>query len=291
MKECLSCKNCFDQSNWECPRCRENPVFDRDFPLFAPELCLENEGFPEEVFIQLYELESSHFWFRARNDLITWAIKKYFPELKNFLEIGCGTGFVLKGIKKAFPDIQIFGSEIYSKGLILTKQRLPEMNLFQMDARHIPFRDEFDLIGAFDVLEHIEEDEEVLLQLRKAVKQNGGGLILTVPQHRFLWSKLDEYSCHFRRYEREQLIELVTGAGFEILHSTSFVSLLMPIMLVSRRLMSQKREKDFDPLSELRINKSLNYLLETVMRLEQISIKAGVSYGIGGSLLLLARAK
>ncbi|HMP50011.1 MAG TPA: methyltransferase domain-containing protein, partial [Candidatus Melainabacteria bacterium] len=175
--------------------------------------------------------------------------------------------------------------------LILTKQRLPEMNLFQMDARHIPFRDEFDLIGAFDVLEHIEEDEEVLVQLRKAVKENGGGLILTVPQHRFLWSKLDEYSCHFRRYEKEQLIELVTGAGFEVLHSTSFVSLLMPIMLVSRRLMSQKGEKDFDPLSELRINKSLNYLLETVMRLEQISIKAGVSYGTGGSLLLLARAK
>jgi SAM-dependent methyltransferase len=57
--------------------------------------------------------------------------------------------------------------------------------LFQMDARKIPFESEFDVIGAFDVLEHIEEDEKALAQIFHAVLP-GGGLILTVPQHRFL---------------------------------------------------------------------------------------------------------
>ena len=64
-----------------------------------------------------------------------------------------------------------------------------------MDARRIPFEDEFDVIGAFDVLEHIKEDEQVLVQMHRAVK-SGGGIMLTVPQHMFLWSEQDVQAHH-----------------------------------------------------------------------------------------------
>src|SRR6266545_4042215 len=93
----------------------------------------------------------------------------YEPE--NFLEIGCGTGFVLSGIRKAFPELILSGSEIFSEGLNLAAERLPGVELFQMDARRIPFQEEFDVIGAFDVLEHVKEDEEVLSQMYQATRK------------------------------------------------------------------------------------------------------------------------
>jgi SAM-dependent methyltransferase len=100
-----------------------------------------------------------NFWFRARNRLIQWALRRYFPEARNFLDVGCGTGFVLSGVAAALPWINLFGREICSAGLEHAARRIARFELFQMDARAIPFRDKFDVIGAFDVLEHIHEDK------------------------------------------------------------------------------------------------------------------------------------
>ena len=87
-----------------------------------------------------------------------------------------------------------------------------------MDARRIPYEAEFDVIGAFDVIEHIYEDAAVLQQMHRAVRP-GGGIIVTVPQHRFLWSKQDEFSCHFRRYTRGELMSKVSCARVHRDHS------------------------------------------------------------------------
>src|SRR5690606_22871969 len=116
-----------------------------------------------------------------------------------FLEIGCGTGFVLSGVADAFPAVRLFGSEIFTAGLEFAARRQPSVNFMQMDARSLPFLDEFDVIGAFDVLEHIVEDGQVLAQMREALKPNGI-ILLTVPQHEWLWSPVDEFACHVRRY-------------------------------------------------------------------------------------------
>ena len=66
------------------------------------------------------------------------------------------------------------------------------------------------MIGAFDVLEHIADDELVLSQMHQAVRK-GGGIILTVPQHSFLWSEIDEYSRHVRRYSVSELKLKLSG--------------------------------------------------------------------------------
>jgi SAM-dependent methyltransferase len=204
MKVCLHCKSEFKSDGWKCPKCSFEPEFENGFLLFAPELNYTNEGFNTKGFEELYALEEKNFWFRVRNQLIAWGVKKYFPSAKNFLEIGCGTGFVLADIELRFPEINCSGSELHAAGLEFAKSRVGSAPLFQMDARNIPFRSEFGLIGAFDVLEHIKEDEEVLAQMYKAVRP-GGGIILTVPQHPFLWSSADELACHERRYTAKEL--------------------------------------------------------------------------------------
>lgn len=174
MKVCPTCNQRFDTVDWHCPGCGAKPESILGFPAFAPALSAADQGFKCEYFDQLARLEAENFWFRARNRLIIWALQRYFPEVKKILEIGCGTGFVLSGISEAFPHVDLFGSELFSAGLVHAANRTPEARFFQMDGRAIPYENEFDVIGAFDILEHIPEDQLVLNQMFAAVRAGGG---------------------------------------------------------------------------------------------------------------------
>jgi SAM-dependent methyltransferase len=158
----------------------------------------------------------------------------------------------------------------------------------QMDARRIPFDEEFDMAGAFDVIEHIEEDTIVLSELHRALKPKGG-LLLTVPQHPWLWSQTDEFAHHKRRYMASELHRKVEAAGFSILRSTSFVSILLPALAVSRILPHLR--PNFDPLRELNISRISNVILGEMLSVERWILRQGISLPVGGSRLLVAQKK
>lgn len=286
MKVCLGCGHRFNSLVWVCPACAYTPNLSHDFLTFAPDYATVSEGFESKFFQELIELEANNFWFRSRNRLIIWALSYYFPKAHNCLEIGCGTGFVLSGIEKAFPNLDLYGSEIFTSGLDLAAQRLPRSKLFQMDAQAIPFDDEFDVIGAFDVLEHIKEDTSVLVQMYQATR-SGGGIILTVPQHPWLWSQADNYGHHMRRYRTQDLKNKLRQAGFRVVRTTSFVSLLLPLLMLSR-LKQRCYPSSYDPTSELRISGWMNVMLERVLDIERFAIQLGVCFPMGGSLLIIA---
>lgn len=284
MKICGACDERFDRPDWECPACAYCASRVDGHLAFAPEMAEKSEGFEVDYFAQLVEGEAGNFWFRARNKLIIWALRRYFPQAESFLEIGCGTGFVLSGIREAFPEMALSGSEVFSAGLGFAASRLPGVELYQMDARRIPFESDVDVIGAFDVLEHIEEDAKVLAQMRQAART---GIILTVPQHPFLWSQADEYARHVRRYRAAELRAKVERAGFRIVRMTSFVSLLLPLMLISR--LKQQNQEEFDPAAEFKVGRVVNTVLEKTLDVEHTLIRSGLSFPTGGSLLLVAR--
>ena len=289
MKRCLHCKYIFSFDEWTCPSCGHQPERLNGIEAHAPEFANDGGGFKPEYFSELSRLEAENFWFRARNQLILWALRTYKPDASNFLEVCCGTGFVLSGIARACSKLALSGSEIFLAGLSHAAERVPSAHFMQMDARRVPFVEEFDAIGAFDVLEHIKEDETVLAQLHSAIKP-GGVLLLTVPQHPWLWSASDEYACHERRYKRAEIEQKVLAAGFELLRSSSFVTSLLPAMMLSRVLQKQIT-KDFDPASELKINAALNKSFYGLMMLELAGIKAGMNYPVGGSRLVIAERK
>lgn len=287
MKLCLTCGMNFESNAWICPRCHGAPQTIDGFMSFSPTLAQVNDGFKNSYFAKLFNIESGNFWFRARNRLIIYALQYYFPEMKTFLEIGCGTGFVLDGIKKAFPHLLLCGADIYSEGLAYARKRLRGNQLFQMDARKIPFENEFDLMGAFDILEHIQEDELVLTQMHKALHHRGG-IIISVPQHRFLWSNTDERDCHVRRYTMKELTSKVETAGFEVIDVISFTSLLLPLMLLDR---FKKRVliKEDSIIEELCFGMVTNAILEKIMDIEFLFVRLGVRLKFGGSLFLIGR--
>ena len=289
MRVCGVCGSTRCSEAWVCDDCGNRPETVNGFFAFAPSLAAENPGFREAYFAELAALEAGNFWFRARNELITWAMTRYFPDLRSFLEVGCGTGYVLRGLRDVFPSADLAGSEIFSAGLAFAARRVPSAQLYQMDARRIPFRDHFDAIGAFDVIEHIDDDGAVLDEINRALRP-GGGLLLTVPQHPALWSPQDVHAHHVRRYTLAGLRQRLQAARFDIVRTTSFMSLLLPMMVASRwRMRGSRPDPAFDVMDELRQPRAVNLALGAAMSIERALIRGGVSFPAGGSLLVVAR--
>lgn len=286
MKRCIACDNTFNAETWTCPECGATPHSQEGFLCFAPEIASNSTEYDPKHFQLLSRLEDNSFWFQTRNQLIGWALKQFFPGAANILEVGAGTGFVLRSIHEVFPNADLCGSDAHVEGLRFAAKRLEHrVNLMQMDARRIPFRDHFDVACAFDVLEHIREDKLVLNEIRLCLRQNGGAVI-TVPQHMFLWGPADEAALHQRRYERFELVEKLQAVGFEVLFKTSFVSLLLPALYVSRwrsRWVGKYRLED-----ELSVHPVLDALFHGVSRAEVKLIRAGLKMPVGGSQLLVA---
>lgn len=289
MKRCPKCQIGYISNSWLCPGCGYLPNMHEGFPILAPELVQGEYRFPKEAHAELAVLECKNFWFRSRNKLIIWALSRYFSHINHYLEVGCGTGYVLAGVARAFPQVKLTGSEIFSAGLSFAAKRVRQAELLLMDARSIPYTEEFDVIAAFDVLEHIKEDEFVLSEMFRAVRPEGG-IIITVPQHPWLWSRQDDYACHVRRYCVDELSEKLHRIGFHVEFKTSFVSLLLPIMFISR-IINRKVSSNSDPLSELRMPTWLNYIFTLVMSGERFLLRSGIRLPVGGSLLIIAKKK
>lgn len=288
MKKCLACGATYHSTSSSCQSCGLEPHRIGGITAYSPKLNQGSEGFKTSYFADLAGLEAEHFWFRARNRLIVWAMSMYCPEFRSYLEIGCGTGYVLDGIATAYPGRQLHGSEIFSDGLAFACARQPTIDFMQMDARQIPFVDEYDAIGVFDVLEHIHEDEQVLMQIYDAL-HTGGVMLLTVPQHSCLWSPIDDYACHVRRYSAKELHEKVKNVGFEIVRSTSFVTTLLPAMFFSRMVQRREKSKNIDITDVLGISPWLNKLFEKILLVEIFLIRCGLNLPLGGSRLVIAR--
>jgi SAM-dependent methyltransferase len=241
-------------------------------------------GFAPEFFDALPTLEEDHFWFTARNTLIAWAVRRYFPAARTFLEAGCGTAQVTASLQRACPHLSFTASEALLEGLSVAERKAPGAELVQVDVVKLPWDAEFDVAGAFDVLEHVADDAAAIRQLARAVRP-GGGVIVTVPQHPWLWSPVDEYSRHERRYTRKALVDRLEEAGLHIERVTSFVSLLLPMLLLSR---ATQRGRPVDPHAEYRIGRIFNTVGGVLMNVERSLIRAGVSLPAGGSLLAVA---
>jgi len=285
MKRCIRCNCLFSAATWTCPDCEYRPGLRSGILSFAPELDLQDSDYDPSAYDVLARSEAGSFWFQNRNRLISWAATKYFANPKDILEIGCGTGYVLKALREAFPAASLTATDVHIRGLQFAANRHSErLSLLQMDARAIPFRDTFDLVGCFDVLEHIDEDVAVLEEIRATLKP-AGVLVLTVPQHMWLWSAADEAARHKRRYDRPELLRKLSAAGLAPVFASSFVSLLLPAMVAARRRSNSR----YDLRREVDLPEIINRPFAAVTAIERLLIRAGISFPVGGSLLAVAR--
>jgi SAM-dependent methyltransferase len=222
------------------------------------------------VYRRLGELEDRHWWFAARRRILGGILEDICagrPGL-DILEAGCGTGGNLAmlggfGHLSAFePDAEARLAAARKSHIPIDDARLPE---------GLPYgRGRFDLICAFDVIEHVEKDRESLAALGGTLKP-GGRLVMTVPALPWLWSRHDEHHHHFRRYTRKSLGAALRAAGLAPVKISYFNTILFP-MIAGVRLMGKLFGRD--TASDDRMPPLwLNTLLERVFGLERPLLK------------------
>jgi SAM-dependent methyltransferase len=258
---------------------------------FSPEVANAYDDYPDGGFDVTEEYAQTSFWVSSRTRLFKALIKKNLPSSKkaNFLEIGCGTGDFIKHLRDE-EKLEITGSEVYLKGLVYAKRNQPDVNFIQFDVTKGQIGRKFDMIVAFDVIEHIDDDLAALSNINRMLENNGIAII-SVPQHMFLWGPLDEIVKHKRRYSRDELRRKMETSGFKVRYTTSFVFLLFPLMLVAR-LFDKKRDdtdSDKDALSKrVKFSPVLNSAMNFFMRIDEFLVSRGISLPCGGTLIMVA---
>jgi SAM-dependent methyltransferase len=262
---------------------------------------MTHKSYDPDFFDVLFEVEDNHFWFRSRNRIIKARLNQLaseFPGHLHLLEVGCGTGNVLRVLDEGFPGATVIGMDLFAEGLQFARHRT-EAALVQGDMHRPPFADSFEVIGLFDVLEHLPDDRQVLRDLGMMLK-DGGALLITVPAHRRLWSYFDEASHHCRRYEPDELRQKLTEAGYEIEYFSQFMMSIFPIVWVGRhasalyhRALGRRNEGSAEQMAtqELRLNPIANRALTRLLSLECRWLAGGQTLPLGASLLAVARKR
>jgi len=185
------------------------------------------------LYSELARAEEAHWWARGRAAILESSLERWVEQLLpgragqlRLLDVGCGTGFlaarmqrfgVVEGLETA-PEARALARERLGPGFVLHEAPLPG---------GLPAGASYDVVTAFDVLEHLEDPGPALAALRSALRP-GGFLLCTVPAFQFLWSAHDEAHHHFRRYRDALLRVQLQQAGFEVRWSSHFNAWLFP---------------------------------------------------------------
>lgn len=225
--------------------------------------------------------ESSHWWFKARQNIIKMFLEQYQSHYDSVLDIGCGSGHFLRNIKNISTNR--YGIDEHSYHTV-------DHTVMQGDARNLPFEDRsMDLITMLDVLEHIPESDTALREVRRVLKQ-GGVYLLTVPAFQILYSPHDRKNHHIKRYCKKDLCEKLTQNGFNILRCSYFNTWLFPIE-AAVRLLEKALNKEITLSAAGSVENSLsNKLLYRIFNSEtRVLAKHDLSYGL--SLIAVAMPK
>lgn len=204
---------------------------------------------------KLAEIEDKHWWYAERRHLLEASVRDL--PVGRALDVGAAGGGNTRVLRRLGWDAVAL--EYGEEGAQVARQR--NIPVVRADATYLPFADgSFDLVVAFDVLEHIVEDhtcaEEILRVLRP-----GGTFLVAVPCDPRLWSAHDEAVSHVRRYTRPELETLLDRAGFVIESLTSWNVLMRPIVVVRRKRITGSDQVQPHPV--------VNFGLRTVITAER----------------------
>jgi SAM-dependent methyltransferase len=237
------------------------------------------------VYDRMAELDSRHWWYRARRDILAELIRRKvpLPASPRILEIGCGTGHNLAMLAQfgrvdaveIDPAARVIASS--RLGQAVHDAPLPALTGIQEGA--------YDLIALLDVLEHVDEDREALVSIAARLGA-GGRILLTVPAHPWMWSAHDVANHHKRRYTKKTLRAVVAAAQLKLEELTYFNSVLFPVAAAARvaaRLARKEGSGDALP------PKPVNTLFEALFGLERHAI-GRLPFPPGVSLAAIASA-
>jgi SAM-dependent methyltransferase len=191
----------------------------------------------EHTYPILFRVEQSHWWHIGRRHILAGFVENICRGVTDrrprILDVGCGTGANLLMLSK-YGDAE--GVDISADALAFCRERGLD-HVKQGAGEDLPYEDgTFDLVTAFDVVEHMDDDLAGLKEMYRVLRP-GGHALLFVPTFMFLWGVQDDVSNHRRRYRLPELRRVLEHAGFEIERSTyANITFFLPILLI-RKLM------------------------------------------------------
>jgi SAM-dependent methyltransferase len=197
-------------------------------------------------------LEDSHWWYKERRALIDREIRRLArPGLA--LDIGAAGGGNTRVIRAR--GWQAVATDYSEEAVTIARAR--GLGAVRADARALPVGSgSCDLVVAFDVLEHVDEDHLVTAEIARVLKP-GGVALIAVPCDMALWSGHDEAVGHVRRYSRAGLEAVVRRAGLDIEVMRSWNVLLRPAVALRRR---SSTGSDLDTVHPL-VNRALTAVI------------------------------
>ncbi len=250
----------------------------------------EENNFDENLCESLFEMEKKHFWHAGRKEII-WKMLNLFTKKKinnlKMIEFGCGNGNILHYLKTKGLDME--GADASLPALNFCKKRV-DVPLYQIDPKKqtLPFLSEsYDIAGLFDVLEHIEKDQELLNEIYRICKKRGK-IIVTVPANKHIWSYFDILSGHKRRYSKNELALKLEKAGFKIEKISFYMFFLFPFMFLRKAGIFKNKNKQFNALLEIKTLPVVNDMLLSILKLEKILLPK-FSLPFGASLICIAK--
>lgn len=198
-----------------------------------------SQTYDSDHYERIDRIERRHFWFLIRSEILEQVIRTFIssPKGRSFLEIGFGTGIVLRVLDSM--GFITTGIDVNARALLYAKKQTRARLLRQSIYTFRP-NQQYDAIGAFDVLEHQTQDKTFLLCCKKLLKKQGH-LFLTVPAGPYLWSRYDELSGHKKRYTKRDIISILRTCGFRVDYCNYWQVFIVPLYWIVRKYMHMLR--------------------------------------------------
>ncbi|MBP7741225.1 MAG: class I SAM-dependent methyltransferase [Candidatus Pacebacteria bacterium] len=207
----------------------------------------------QHAFAILHDMERS-WWYVGRAHVIEFLSSKAQTKHR-ILDYGAGYGGMFPWLSRIGAVVDAYEPNATARqGLV--KRGYGQVLSTMEEAR----TGRYDIVGLFDVVEHIEDDVLFLRDIQDALT-GSGSLIITVPAYQWLWSSHDADNQHFRRYTRKQLVSRLTQAGYDVQFAGYWNMFLLPLVIGLRFLGSSGE-------GGLGLPPIVNSLLKSVISLE-----------------------
>jgi ubiquinone/menaquinone biosynthesis C-methylase UbiE len=240
-----------------------------------------------QVYDRMAELDERHWWYRARREVLAALIRRRAcpaPGAK-LLEIGCGTGHNISMLR-TFGEVEAIEVDPAARAMAELRLGRPIGSAPLPALPGVEDRS-YDMVGAFDVIEHIKDDRAALTGIARVLKPSGR-FVMTVPAHPWMWSAHDVVNHHHRRYTKDGLVRLFEGSPLRLQGIGYFNSLLFPVAIAARAAGKIRGKEDGDDtLPPAPLNAALEKVFAQEARLiGRVPLPPGLSLwaiaGVGG---------